>query len=104
MAGLEHVECASHVPLREFQQRLPAFFRYLHAGDEINDYLFHPRTEKDSLFSFDHIAKLLLHLRDWVGGEPEACAPALHRRRDFVDVVAYDAEPDIFGVLFYHTT
>jgi len=50
------------------------------------------------------MAKLLLHLRDWVGGKPESCAPALHRRRNFVDVVAYNTKPDILGILFDHTT
>ena len=36
-------------------------------------------------------------------GEPETCTPALYRRRDFVDVVAYYAKPDVLGILFDHT-
>jgi len=37
-------------------------------------------------------------------GEPKACAPTLHRRCNFVDVVAYDAKPDVLGILFDNTT
>ena len=36
--------------------------------------------------------------------EPEACTPALHCRYNLVDVVTYNAKPDILGVLFDHAT
>jgi len=39
-----------------------------------------------------------------MGREPEACTPALYRRGNFVDVVAYDAKPDVLGILFDYTT
>ena len=48
--------------------------------------------------------KLPLYLRDRMRREPEACTPALHCRYNLVDVVAYDAKPDIFGIFFDHPT
>jgi hypothetical protein len=61
-------------------------------------------NKENSLFSLDHVVELLLHLRDRVRREPEACTPALHCRYNLIDVVAYNAKPDVFGILFDHTT
>ena len=103
MASLKHVERSPHVSLRELQQCLSPFFRYLHASSVFNVRLF-CTGKGNSLFSLNDMVKFLLHLGDRVRREPEARASTLHRRDDLVDVVTNDAKPDVLGILFYHAT
>lgn len=101
VARLEYVERSPHVSLGKLEEGLFAIGRDLDTVRESPSSVIDPLGSgtPDSPFPLDHLVDLLLDFLFWQGAEPELGASRLDRRRDLVDVIAKDTEPDVLGVL-----